>query len=547
MANYTENLNLEKPLQSEGYDVDVFNANFQKIDDFAGLTPPRALTADKLTTGAKINGVNFKGDADIISGLGLYSDTNTYNNTNIVYLYDDDEKLRIFQSIQNDNIGHNPLTSSSYWQEIKLGAKRNYGQIITSSLPIINDDTLHLANGSLLSQQNYPELLNYINSIYATTKDWTTPEDKLSEINWTSIAYGNNKYIAINGNGYVATSTDANTWSSPTQKISNTSLNCIIYDGSKFITLDKKGDLTASSDGNTWNQITNLGNRDWNALIYANSLYIALGETGYISTSSDGINWSTPTQPISDYNWNALAYDGNNYIALGKRGYISTSSDGSNWSTATNPVNLYNTNFNWKSLAYDGTQFIALEDSGTVCTSTNGINWNTPQTTILNGTPGWRSLSNTTNGLVALSVSGYIGMQIDSPIAPFTTEENWQATYTTYGECGKYVYNSSNNTVRIPLYNSYFTNTVNSQILGDLTEASLPNIKGSFNHETTGGTATGAFSIGSSVAGQNASPAGDTDHLIEFNASDYNSIYKDTATTVNTQSTKQLVYIVVKV
>lgn len=127
----------------------------------------------------------------------------------------------------------------------------------------------------------------------------------------------------------------------------------------------------------------------------------------------------------------------------------------------------------------------------------------------------------------------------------FTTEADWQASYTTYGECGKYVYNSTNNTVRIPLYNSYFTNTVNPQNLGTLTEASLPNIKGTFNHETTGGTATGAFSIGSSIAGENAAPGGDTDHLINFNAGSYNSIYKDSATTVNTQSIKQLVYIVV--
>ena len=127
----------------------------------------------------------------------------------------------------------------------------------------------------------------------------------------------------------------------------------------------------------------------------------------------------------------------------------------------------------------------------------------------------------------------------------FISEADWQTSYTTYGECGKYVYDSTNNTVRIPLYNSYFTNTVNPQKLGDLTEASLPNVKGAFNHETTNGTATGAFSIGSSIAGKNASPGGDDDHLIEFNAGNYNSIYKDSATTVNTQSIKQLVYIVV--
>lgn len=79
MANYTPNLNLEKPLQSEDYDVDVFNRNCDKIDTFAGSVPARALTADKLTTGAKINGVNFKGDTDITLPVATTSVAGTVN------------------------------------------------------------------------------------------------------------------------------------------------------------------------------------------------------------------------------------------------------------------------------------------------------------------------------------------------------------------------------------------------------------------------------------------------------------------------------------
>lgn len=36
----------------------------------------------------------------------------------------------------------------------------------------------------------------------------------------------------------------------------------------------------------------------------------------------------------------------------------------------------------------------------------------------------------------------------------FETEANWQAAVTAYGVCGKFVYDSVNNTVRLPLYNS---------------------------------------------------------------------------------------------
>ena len=33
MPNYTDNLRLEKPLQSENYNIDVFNGNADKIDN----------------------------------------------------------------------------------------------------------------------------------------------------------------------------------------------------------------------------------------------------------------------------------------------------------------------------------------------------------------------------------------------------------------------------------------------------------------------------------------------------------------------------------
>ena len=32
MPNYTNNLKLEKPLQNENYNIDIFNANADKID-----------------------------------------------------------------------------------------------------------------------------------------------------------------------------------------------------------------------------------------------------------------------------------------------------------------------------------------------------------------------------------------------------------------------------------------------------------------------------------------------------------------------------------
>lgn len=56
----------------------------------------------------------------------------------------------------------------------------------------------------------------------------------------------------------------------------------------------------------------------------------------------------------------------------------------------------------------------------------------------------------------------------------FTTEANWQATVTQYGTCGKYVYNSTNNTIRIPKVTGIIEGTVDVNALGNIVSAGLP-------------------------------------------------------------------------
>lgn len=50
----------------------------------------------------------------------------------------------------------------------------------------------------------------------------------------------------------------------------------------------------------------------------------------------------------------------------------------------------------------------------------------------------------------------------------FTTEANWQNAITQYGVCGKFVYNSTNNTVRLPKYsNKIFTGEGTAPVIGN--------------------------------------------------------------------------------
>ena len=53
MPNYTNNLKLEKPLQSENYNIDIFNSNADKIDnaiqEIQGKVDDLELKAAKVT------------------------------------------------------------------------------------------------------------------------------------------------------------------------------------------------------------------------------------------------------------------------------------------------------------------------------------------------------------------------------------------------------------------------------------------------------------------------------------------------------------------
>jgi dihydroorotase len=53
MPNYTNNLKLEKPLQSENYNIDIFNSNADKIDaaiqEVKGKVDGLKLKAEKVT------------------------------------------------------------------------------------------------------------------------------------------------------------------------------------------------------------------------------------------------------------------------------------------------------------------------------------------------------------------------------------------------------------------------------------------------------------------------------------------------------------------
>lgn len=90
MPNYTNNLQLEKPLQSENYNIDIFNSNADKID--SAIQEVRG----------KVDGLDLKAEK-----VTLADRSNLFDATNV-----EDALLENKTSIQNANSNISKLQSS---------------------------------------------------------------------------------------------------------------------------------------------------------------------------------------------------------------------------------------------------------------------------------------------------------------------------------------------------------------------------------------------------------------------------------------------------
>ena len=236
---------------------------------------------------------------------------------------------------------------------------------------------------------------------------------------WYALAYGNGKFVAIDLDSYISTSTDGINWTNATQD-SNLSYrmnwNRVTYGDGKFVALSQFGGYSSSTDGTTWAEPNDLdGGMSWYALTYGNGKFVAISEDAYISTSTDGSTWTSVVQDSNlNYgsDWFALAYNGTKFVALSRYGDISTSTDGTTWEEAAYNNNL-GANY-WTSLVYDGIKFVAISGTGYISTSTDGTTWTTAvQDNSLNSIGGYWSSSTVSNGRISiLNEDGKIATQI---------------------------------------------------------------------------------------------------------------------------------------
>lgn len=135
----------------------------------------------------------------------------------------------------------------------------------------------------------------------------------------------------------------------------------------------------------------------------------------------------------------------------------------------------------------------------------------------------------------------------------FVTEADWQTSVSTYGVCGKFVYDSVNNTVRLPKITGILEGTTDVTALGDLIEqfVRLPNITGGYVQariysDSPFNNCYGAFSYAGNAG--DLYDSGNVDsHYADFDASRSSSVYSGdgTNTVIQPQAIKCYYYIVI--
>lgn len=375
-----------------------------------------------------------------------------------------------------------------------IGSSRNIGEIISSTIPL-EDAGLHLLDGALISRTGiYADFVDYIAELYNQNPaaSYFCQPNTGKVYNYTTIG------TLVNNEGFLS-------------GFSNT--NC-----AKYTTA-----IPASTNVEIILKVTPMNlNRGHNVIFRPLGTNAPFGlDNNYVPQIFTG-SWSNgrTTYSANQTIWLKLIWNGSSNVL---------------YSMADNDYTIDNLPNNWTTEV-------------TWVTTTNifsgyGFNLGQNDTAPAEYFQGTIDLNN-----CRIKVNNTTWWEGVSEAVYNTAEEEWQAKVNVYGSCAKFVYDSTNNTVRLPKINGIIEATSNTDNIGDITEAGLPNITGSFSIDIWPNptTSTGAFAIESHTATYRSCGTGydNLDGLRTFDASRCSSVYGK-STTVQPQTTKILYYIVV--
>ena len=409
------------------------SADFTKLSGIEAGAQKNAVTSVNGSTGAVTITVPTK-----VTDLTDAANYATVTSVNAVA--DDVDAVAYGVEMLNDEVG--TLTTDVGTLKTNITSKQN---TITGGASTITDNNL-TANRALISNSSGKVAVSDITDtelgyLDGVTSNIQTQIDGLDDsvllgtvegsetismptiADWVSIAYGNEKFVAIatnsNGNSQAAYSKDGITWTLTT--VPNPALRkwySVAYGDGKFVAVSRNSSHAMySTDGINWTEAAISGYNEYYSITYGNGKFVAVSSKR-AAYSTDGINWSTSDLPIitGSEEWYSITYGNGKFVAVASQNNLAAySTNGINWTSVTLP-NF----FDWCSIAYGDGKFVALNgqssSSNTAAYSTNGTNWTS---VTLPSTQNWNS--------VIYGKDKFIAFQLYSPsvIAYSTNGTNW--------------------------------------------------------------------------------------------------------------------------
>ena len=254
-----------------------------------------------------------------------------------------------------------------------------------------------------------------------------------SSATWSSVTYGNGKFVAVAGGGSAAYSTDGITWTAATLP-SSAFWHSVTYGDGKFVAIVDGSDVAAySNDGITWTAATLPLSASWCSVTYGNGKFVAVATySEMLAYSTDGITWTDATLPLST-SWCSVTYGNGKFVAVADASDTAAySTDGITWTAATLPADTF-----WSSVTYGNGKFVAVAGGGSAAYSTDGITWTAAT---LPSSAFWHSVTYGDGKFVAIvdgsDVAAYSNDGITWTAATLPLSASWCSV--TYGN-GKFV------------------------------------------------------------------------------------------------------------
>ena len=286
--------------------------------------------------------------------------------------------------------------------------------------------------------------------------------------NWSSIAYGDNKFVTIRYNSAnAAISTNGISWSeSSLPSISN--WNSVAYGLATnnttglFLAVSSQGDAGAYTlDGTIWSSTTlpNVGDSsqsEWKDVAYGNGKFVAIANSsnavavGAYNSTANTWSWTGVVVEVQDStpeDWSSIAYGNGRFVIVSTSGDVSYSFDGEQWYTTSSGMpQAAATEMYWKQLRYGQGVFFAVCETSAGSTTTfaatsyDGIVW-TSRTLASNHRWGVIGFGNPDVSLGDSTVSNSRPMWI---AAPTTASSDINRIFTGARTLGRAVVESGN-------------------------------------------------------------------------------------------------------